>query len=76
MKRNLTFRLDANLIRQARLLAAKEGKSLSALVATKLEAVGQRGEYDAAHRRALARLRKGYDLGFAPASSRDELHER
>ena len=32
--------------------------------------------YDAARRRALARLRKGYELRFTPPRSRDDLHER
>ena len=32
--------------------------------------------YDAARRRALARLRKGYELRFTPPRSRNDLHER
>lgn len=32
--------------------------------------------YDAARHRALARLRKGYELRFTPPRSRDDLHER
>jgi hypothetical protein len=32
--------------------------------------------YEIARRRALARLRKGLDLGWTPPRSRDELHER
>jgi hypothetical protein len=32
--------------------------------------------YEAAKARALARLRHGYDLDWAPPASRDELHDR
>jgi hypothetical protein len=35
-----------------------------------------RGGYEEAKKRAIARMRKGYDLGFTPPKSRDELHER
>jgi len=40
------------------------------------ELVRRRGSYDAARRRALSRLRTGYDLQWTPTRSRDELHER
>jgi len=47
------------------------------LLASKLEElVRQRKSYDRSKRRALARLRKGFDLGWIRPASRDELHER
>lgn len=77
MKTNVTLKLDADLIREARVLAAEEGQSISALLTERLEAlVRERKAFDKARRRALARLRDGFDLGFTPAKSRDELHER
>ncbi len=77
MKTNLTLKLDADLIREARVLAAEEGQSISALLTERLEAlVRERKTFDQARRRALARLRLGFDLGFTPPKSRDELHER
>lgn len=33
-------------------------------------------EYERARQRALARLDRGFDLGWTPPASRDELHER
>ena len=33
-------------------------------------------QYEAARQRALGRLENGFDLGWTPATSRDELHER
>lgn len=77
MKTNITLRLDADVLREARILAAEEGLSISALLAAKLdEIVRQRKGYDRARRRAMARLEKGFDLGWTPSRSRDELHER
>ena len=77
MKTNITLKLDAGVLREARILAAEEGSSISGLLAAKLEElVRERKAYDRARRRALARLREGLDLGWSPARSRDELHER
>jgi hypothetical protein len=77
MKANITLKLDADILREARILAAEEGLSVSALLAAKLdEIVRQRKGYDRARKRAVARLRKGLDLGWTRPRSRDELHER
>jgi hypothetical protein len=77
MKTNITLKLDADLIREARVIAAEEGRSVSALLAERLEAlVRERKAFEKARKRSLLRLASGYDLGFIPARSRDELHER
>ena len=63
--------------REARVVAAEEGRSISALLTDRLEAiVRERKAFDRAKRRALARLREGLDLQWTPPKSRDELHER
>jgi hypothetical protein len=77
MKSNITLKIEAELLREARVLAAEQGTSISALLATRLEqAVRERTGYHQARRRALARLRKGFNLHWTPPRSRDELHER
>jgi hypothetical protein len=77
MKTNITLKIDADLLREARILAAMEGSSISALLAAKLEqTVREQKGYSQARRSALARLRKGFDLKWTPPGSRDELHER
>ena len=77
MKTNITLKLDAGLLREARVLAAEEGTSVSALVAARLEeVVRERKGYARARRLALAQLREGFDLRWTPPRSRDELHER
>lgn len=77
MKRNVTLKMDADILKEARILAAEEGSSMSQLLSAKLqELVRERKGYDRARKRALARLRVGMDLGWTRPSSRDELHER
>ena len=76
-KANITLRVDADLLREARVLAARQGTSVSRLLSGRLEEmVRQEKAYDTARRRALARLKRGYDLRWTRPSSRDELHER
>jgi hypothetical protein len=77
MKTNVTLKIEADLLREARILAAEEDSSISALLAAKLEqAVRERRGFQQARRSAVARLRKGFDLNWTPPHSRDELHER
>ena len=76
MKANVTLKLDSVLLREARVIAAEEGRSVSALLSERLESmVRERKAFDKARRRALARLREGLDQ-WTPPASRDELHER
>lgn len=77
MRTNVTLKLDTDLLREARVLAAQEGRSISGLLTEQLEAlVRDRKTFDRARRRALARLRPGMNLGWTPPRSRDEIHER
>ena len=76
-KSNVTLKIESDLLREARILAAEQGTSISALLAAQLQrAVHERKRYESARTRALSRLRKGYDLQWTPPKSRDELHER
>ena len=76
-KSNITLKLDRALLREVRVLAAEEDTSISAILAEHLqEIVKKRGGCEEARKRAIARMRKGYNLGFKPPKSRDELHER
>lgn len=77
MKTNVTLRLDSDLLREARIMAAEEGNSVSSFLAARLEElVRERKGYARARRSALTRLRKGFDLGWTPPRSREALHER
>ena len=77
MKTNVTLKLDVDLLGEARVVAAEEGRSISGLLTDRLEAiVRERKAFDQARRLALARLRDGLDLQWTPPASRDQLHER
>jgi hypothetical protein len=68
--------LDRELIRKARILAAKRGTSISGLLASELKRlIGDDEAYDTARRSALEFLERGFHLGGKKVS-RDELHER
>jgi SAM-dependent methyltransferase len=76
MKRNLTVQLDDEVIRRAKVLAAKRGTSVSGLVAQELDRlVAEDERYEAAWR--LARKAMGDATPRGGRSwGRDELHER
>jgi plasmid stability protein len=75
-KANLTVQLDEDVIRRARIVAAKRGTSVSALVARELDRlVGQDARYEEAWRRA-EELMKGAAPRGGRSWRRDELHDR
>jgi hypothetical protein len=75
-RRNLTLQLDEDVIRHAKVLAAKRGTSLSALVARELEElVAQDARYEEAWRRASEIMARSTPHG-GRTWRRDQLHER
>jgi hypothetical protein len=76
---NITLSLPEEDLREARILAARRGTSVSQLVARVLREILERETgYDTARERSLALLREGVDLGTrgSVAGTRDHLHER
>jgi hypothetical protein len=76
---NITLSLPEEDLREARVLAARRGTSVSQLLAHVLrETVERETGYDAARGRSLARLRERIDLGTNGRItwSRDDLHDR
>ena len=76
---NITLSLPEEDLREARVLAARRGTSVSQLLARVLrETVERDSGYDAAKEHSLALLRGGADLGTGGdvIRSRDDLHER
>lgn len=73
---NLTVQLDESVIRRARIVAAKRGTSVSALVARELtELVDEDARYEEAQARAAELMRNAAPRG-GRSWSRDELHTR
>ena len=60
---NVTLKLPADLVKRAKVLAAEQRVSLSALLTAKLEdTIGETAAYAAAHKRALKYLESGWAL--------------
>jgi len=73
---NLTLQLDAEVIRRARVVAAKRGTSVSALAAAHLiELVDEEERVEQARARAEAILKRAAPRGGRDWT-RDELHDR
>lgn len=76
---NITLSLPEEDLREARILAARRGTSVSQLLARMLkELIEQETGYARARARSLARLSEGMDLGTGGhiGWTRDDVHER
>ncbi|HEY7073438.1 MAG TPA: DUF6364 family protein [Acidimicrobiales bacterium] len=74
-RRNLTVQLDEETIRQAKILAAKRGTSISGLVARELELlVARDARYEEAQRRAVELMAWSAEHG-GRTWRRDDLYE-
>jgi hypothetical protein len=71
---NLTLQLDEDVIRRAKVVAAKRGTSVSALVARELTELAASDErYEAAHRRAAELMERAAHRGTR-AGDRDDIY--
>lgn len=76
MRRNLTVQLDEEVIRRAKVVAAKRGTSVSGLVAQQLEnLVDADARYEAAWRSARKAMGEATDRG-GRNWRRDDLYDR
>ena len=77
MKQNITLSIEKELLKRAKLIAAKKETSVTKLLTEQLaKIVSEDEEYTLAKKRALAILRKGFHLGGRITARREELHER
>jgi hypothetical protein len=75
--RNITLTLDEETLREARVLAAQRGLSVSAFLRQELATLVERQRgYTRAREAAARRLRRGQSLGGGKLASREELHDR
>ena len=76
-RQNVTISLSRQVLKKAKILAARRETSISGLLAQELESlVGEEEAYERAEKQALAFLDKGFHLGGVIRVKRDELHER
>jgi hypothetical protein len=77
MKQNIPPSIEKELLKKAKLMAAKKETSLTKLLIQQLaKIVSEDDQYDLGKKRALAILRKGFHLGGGIIAKREELHER
>jgi hypothetical protein len=75
--RNITLTLDEETLREARVLAAGRGLSVTALLRQELAGlVDRQRRYAKARESALRRLKRGRSLGGGKLATREELHDR
>lgn len=75
--RNITLALDEETLREARVIAARRGLSVSALMRAELaNLVARERGYERARASAARRLRRGASLGGGKLAPREELHDR
>ncbi len=75
--RNITLTIDEDVLVEARVLAAQEGLSVSALLRRELVSlVERRRGYTTARDAAMQRLQRGHSLGGAKLDKREDLHDR
>jgi hypothetical protein len=75
-KHNITLAIDPALLKKARAIAARRGRSVSSLLAEELrELVAEDAAYTAARKRAFALFSTPLPLG-GNRLSRAELHDR
>ena len=78
-KQNVTLSIPKVLLKQAKIFAANQDKSLSQIMRESLEEkVREETDYNKARKRQLRLLKKGLNLGSGGQvkTSRDELHAR
>ena len=76
-KQNVTISIRPDIVRKARILAARRSTSISGLLSEEIERlVGSEEAWERSERSALALLEQGFHLGGLIVASRDELHER
>ena len=76
-KQNVTISLSRQVLKKAKILAARRETSISGLLAQEIELlVGSEEAYERSERQALALLGQGFHLGGVIRASRDEWHDR
>jgi hypothetical protein len=76
-KQNITMAIDAALLEQARAIATRRGRSVSAMLADELrELIAKDGAYEAAHQSAKAMLETGFSWQGARMRDRSAVHQR
>jgi hypothetical protein len=76
-KTNITLKLDSDLLRKIKVVAATKGTSVSSMLTTQLEGLlTEDDEYEQAKKRAITLMQDSTAGGWRKPKSRDDSHER
>lgn len=76
-KQNVTISLSKQVLKKARILAARRETSISGLLAQEITTlVDNEDAYERAERQALSLLDQGFHLGGVIRASREDWHDR
>ncbi len=77
MKQNITLSIEKEVLQKGKVIAAQKDTSISRMMGDLLKEMTEKEhEYEAAKRKALQHLKKGFHLGGNINWSREDLHER
>ena len=77
MKQNITLRIDKEIIKKGKVIAAQKDTSISKMLSDQLKEIVEREEqYEAAKRGAMQALKEGFHLGGRIDWKREDLYER
>ena len=77
MKQNITLSIEKEILQKGKVLAAQKNTSISKMLGDMLKEMTEKEkEYEAAKRKALQHLKKGFHLGGNIHWSCEELYER
>ena len=77
VKQNVTLRIEKEIIKKGKVVAARKDTSISRMLAELLKGMVENEErYEAAKRSAIQMLKKGVPLGGKITWKREDLYER
>ena len=77
MKQNITLKIDKDLLKKGKIIAAQNDTSVSKMLSDYLkQIVDQEEQYEAAKRSALHTLKRGFHLGGKITWKREDLYDR
>ena len=77
MKQNITLKIDKDLLKKGKIIAAQNDTSVSKMLSEHLKQIVDREEqYEAAKRSALHTLKRGFHLGGKITWKREDLYDR
>lgn len=76
MKQNITLSLEKDIIKKSKLIAVKKDTSVSKMIGDILKEITEKeDEYEAAKKKAIDNLKRGFHFGGQITWTREDLYE-